>query len=116
MRIITLLPFVIALTPIASRAAGAPVPAEKSPSAKTLSPEELAKLVAAYPLKTCVVSDEKLEDGGDMGDVVNHLHKEPGKPDRLVRLCCKGCVKDFKKNPAKYLKLIDEAAAKTAKK
>jgi hypothetical protein len=32
-----------------------------------------------------------------------------------VRLCCKGCVKDFNKNPEKFLKMIDEAAAAKAK-
>jgi hypothetical protein len=32
-----------------------------------------------------------------------------------VRLCCKGCVKEFKKDPAKYLKIIDDAAAAKAK-
>jgi YHS domain-containing protein len=31
-----------------------------------------------------------------------------------VRFCCKGCTDDFEKNPAKFLKLIDEAAAKKA--
>lgn len=69
---------------------------------------------AAYPMTTCVVSGDKLEDG-DMGPPIDYVHKEEGKPDRLVRLCCKGCVKDFKKAPAKYLKMIDDAAAAKAK-
>jgi hypothetical protein len=69
---------------------------------------------AAYPMATCVVSGDKLEDG-DMGPPIDYIHKEEGKPDRLVRLCCKGCVKDFKKDPAKYLKMIDDAAAAKAK-
>ena len=58
-----------------------------------------------YPLKTCVVSDEKL---GSMGKpyVVKHEGRE-------VQLCCKSCEKDFKKEPAKYVKKIDEAAKKT---
>ena len=57
-----------------------------------------------YPLKTCVVTDEKL---GSMGKpyVIKHEGKE-------VQFCCKGCEKDFKKEPAKYLKKIDEAAKK----
>jgi hypothetical protein len=66
--------------------------------------------VVAYPLTTCVVSGDKLEDG-EMGPPVNYVYKEEGKPDRLVRFCCKGCIKDFKKDPAKYLKMIDDAAA-----
>jgi hypothetical protein len=68
---------------------------------------------AAYPLTTCLVSDEKLE--GDMGGPVDYIHKEAGKPDRLVRFCCKSCIKDFEKEPAKYLKKLDEAAAAKAK-
>jgi hypothetical protein len=73
-----------------------------------------AAAIAAYPIATCVVSGDKLEDG-DMGPVINYVHKEAGKPDRLVRLCCKGCIKKFNKEPAKYLKLIDDAAAAKAK-
>jgi hypothetical protein len=60
-----------------------------------------------YPLTTCVVSGDKL---GDMGEPFVYVHKQDGQPDRTVLLCCKGCVKDFQKEPAKYLKLLDEAA------
>jgi hypothetical protein len=67
---------------------------------------------AAYPLETCVVTGDKL---GDMGEPYVHVHKEAGKPDRTVKFCCKGCLKDFQKEPAKYLKLLDEAAAAKAK-
>ena len=65
--------------------------------------------LAAYPLKTCVVSGEPLKGG--MGAPVDYIHKEAGKPDRLVRFCCKACLKEFKKDPAKYLAKIDAAAA-----
>jgi hypothetical protein len=34
---------------------------------------------------------------------------------REVRLCCKDCLKDFKKDPAKYMKKLDEAEAKAKK-
>lgn len=74
-----------------------------------------AKAKAGYPLDTCVVSGEKLDGAGDMGPPVDYIHKEEGKPDRLVRLCCKGCIKDLKKDPATYLKKIDDAAAAKAK-
>lgn len=70
---------------------------------------DLAKAQAAYPLDTCVVSGETL--GGDMGGPIDYIHKEAGKPDRLVRFCCKACVKDFKKDPAKFLAKIDSAPA-----
>jgi len=68
---------------------------------------------STYPLDTCVVSGEKL--GGEMGAPIDYIYKEAGKPDRLVRFCCKMCIPKFKKDPAKYLKLIDEAAASKKK-
>ncbi len=83
--------------------------ASASVAAETTAADSAAA-VAAYPLTTCVISDDKLEDG-DMGPPINYIHKEEGKPDRLVRFCCKHCIKKFKKDPARYLKVIDEAAA-----
>jgi hypothetical protein len=59
-----------------------------------------------YPLKTCVVSGEKL---GEMGTPYVLTHE-----GREVKLCCKSCLKDFNKEPAKYVKKI-EAAEKPAK-
>ena len=61
----------------------------------------------AYPLKTCVVSDEPLP-----ADFVTYTHREPGQPDRVVRLCCEGCIEDFRLNPEKFLKKLDAAKAK----
>lgn len=65
---------------------------------------------SAYPLTTCLVSGEEL---GSMGDAYVHNYKEEGKLDREVRLCCKGCLKKFSKDPAKYIGILD-ASAKTA--
>lgn len=62
---------------------------------------------ADYPLKTCVVSDEPL---GSMGDWITHVHRVAGKPDRKVLFCCEGCIDDFKQDPAKFLKKLDDAA------
>ena len=61
-----------------------------------------------YPLKTCVVSDEKF--GGDMGDPYVFTYQ-----GREVKLCCKGCLEDFNKEPAKYVKKM-EAGEKKEKK
>jgi len=58
----------------------------------------------AYPLTTCVVSGEKL---GEMGKP--HVIQYQG---REVQFCCPKCETEFKKDPAKYLKKIDAAAAK----
>ena len=60
-----------------------------------------------YTLKTCVVSGDKL---GEMGDPFVYAYE-----GREIKFCCKGCLKDFKKEPAKYLKLIDEGEAKAKK-
>jgi transposase-like protein len=78
--------------------------------------EKIVALKKTYPLETCVVSGEKM--GGAMGAPVDHLHQEKvnGKEsERLVRFCCKGCLKAFQKEPAKHLKIIDDAAAKKEK-
>lgn len=48
----------------------------------------------------CPVSGEKL---GSMGEPYVHTHKEAGKSDVSVSLCCKMCVKSFEKNAAKHL-------------
>ena len=80
------------------------------PVATIFAAEKSTPAQAAYPLTTCVVSGDKLEDG-DMGPPIDYTYKQAGKPDRLVRLCCKSCIKKFEKEPAKYLKMIDDAAA-----
>ncbi|HWF03839.1 MAG TPA: TRASH domain-containing protein [Candidatus Angelobacter sp.] len=67
-----------------------------------------ADKLTPYTLKTCVVSGEKL--GGDMGKPVTYSYK-----DREIKFCCKDCQKDFDKDPAKYIKKIEEAEAKAKK-
>ncbi len=74
----------------------------------------LAKAKAEYPTDVCVVSGDKL--GGDMGLPQDYIYREEGNPDRLVRLCCKDCLKDLKDDPAKVLGKNDDAAAKKSKK
>jgi YHS domain-containing protein len=60
-----------------------------------------------YPLEKCVVSNEKL---GEMGKPFVFTYE-----GQEIKLCCKSCQKDFKKNPAKYLKKIKDAQAEKAK-
>jgi hypothetical protein len=57
--------------------------------------------LASYPLESCPISGEEL---GGMGDPINMVHGT-----RLVRLCCKGCVKSVKKDPATTMAKIDAA-------
>lgn len=68
----------------------------------------LAQARATYPLDHCVVSDDKF-DGGDMGKPQDFVYRVEGQPDHLVRLCCKSCIKDFKKDPEQFVKKIDAA-------
>lgn len=71
---------------------------------KQMDEQVVAALKASYPVKICVVSDEEL---GGMGDPILHVHRAT---NQLVEFCCAGCVKKFKKDPAKYLPKIAAAA------
>lgn len=73
----------------------------------TLNAADKDKKAKPYPLKTCVVSDEKL---GEMGDPYVFTHE-----GREVKLCCKSCLKDFKKDPAKFTKKMENAEKKGGK-
>ncbi|MGQ0553380.1 MAG: hypothetical protein ACT4PU_09190 [Planctomycetota bacterium] len=68
----------------------------------------LEKQRPAYILGTCVVSDEPL--GGDMGTPLDIVVAH-----RLVRLCCKGCLKDFRKDPLKSLGKLGSTPVQDAK-
>lgn len=60
------------------------------------------KQIKEYPLKFCLVSDNKL---GSMGKVYRFVHQEKQE----VLLCCKPCLKKFNKYPDKYLEKLAEA-------
>ncbi|MFZ9746518.1 MAG: hypothetical protein ACO3G4_07795 [Opitutaceae bacterium] len=74
--------------------------------------EIIAAARKAYPLKTCLVSNEPL---GSMGEAAGYIHRAPGQADRVVFFCCEGCGEDFKASPAKFLAKVDAAAAAAAK-
>ena len=59
---------------------------------------------ADYPLTTCVISGEKLGDHGKP-----YVFEHDGTE---VQLCCKACLKDFKKDAEQHIKTIREAAGK----
>ncbi len=61
---------------------------------------------ADYPLTTCVVSGDKL---GSDEEVTNMVIG-----NRLVRLCCDGCIKSLRAEPVKYWGKLD-GAVKEAK-
>jgi YHS domain-containing protein len=55
-----------------------------------------------YPLTTCVVAGQPLDVAGDP-----HIIQHEG---REIRFCCKDCETTFKKEPGKYLAILDKAA------
>ena len=70
----------------------------------TGSAAENKEKLKPYTLENCVVSGDKL---GEMGKPFVYEYK-----GREIKFCCKNCVKDFNKEPAKYVKKIEEAEAK----
>lgn len=71
--------------------------ADKPPDPKAPKPKP-------YVLTLCLVSDEKVDKGDP-----TFIYK-----GREIKVCCEGCVKDFQKDPEKYLKLIEAAEKKLA--
>jgi len=61
----------------------------------------IADQLPSYPLNKCVVSHEELGSMGEPIDLVVEGH--------LLRLCCKGCVKKAKANPAAAIKQVEAA-------
>jgi len=73
-----------------------------------LAEDKKAEKAKPYPLDKCIVSDEKL---GEMGKPFVFVYQ-----GQEIKLCCKSCQKDFKKDPAKYLKKLKDAEAAAKKK
>jgi YHS domain-containing protein len=69
-----------------------------------MAADQKAAAPKPYPLKTCLVTDEKL-------DSKPYVYVYEG---REIKFCCQDCLKDFKKDPAKYIKKLDAAEKKTA--
>ncbi|MHC4375102.1 MAG: hypothetical protein ACYS26_00750 [Planctomycetota bacterium] len=61
----------------------------------------------SYPLDTCVVGGEGLDSMGGPQNVVVE--------GRLIRVCCKGCIRAVKKDPAKFIAKVDAAVIETQK-
>ena len=73
-----------------------------------LAADKKSEKAKPYTLDKCLVSDEALDSMGKPY-VFTHEGQE-------IKLCCKSCLKDFKKDTAKYLKKIKDAEAAKAKK
>jgi hypothetical protein len=77
-------------------------------SVSCLQAEEKPK-AKAYPLDKCLVTDEKFEGSGM--ETYEFVHE-----GQTIKLCCKSCLKDFKKDTASYLKKLAKVKApKTGK-
>ena len=68
-----------------------------------------AKDAKAYPLKTCLISDEELGTDPDMKPFAFAFEGQE------VKLCCKSCKKDFDKDPKKFMTKLKEEAKKAKK-
>ena len=62
----------------------------------------IAKQTTAYPFEVGAVSGEKL---GGHGDVINMV-----VANRLVKLCCEGCIDKVNANPAKFIAMLDSGS------
>lgn len=79
---------------------------------------QIDELKKTYPLTTCPVSGDPLDSAEMGGKPVDYLYTQKNadgtETQRLVRFCCKDCLVKFKRNPDKYLKVIDQAQPKKA--
>ena len=75
--------------------------AEKAEAAKKAI---IAEQLPSYPLDTCVITGKALDS---MGGPIDLVHQ-----GRLVRLCCKGCIKAVEKSPETVFEKIDAAVVK----
>jgi hypothetical protein len=75
---------------------------DKDKTAILAKVDAAARKVKPYKAETCLVSDEKL---GEMGEPYVLIRK-----GQEVKLCCKGCLKEFNKDQAAYLKKIEVAS------
>jgi hypothetical protein len=82
--------------------------ADKAGYLKKIDEQIIAQQIKHYPLTTCVVMEE--DSLSDESKTVNYVYA-----NRLVRFCCKGCVKDFNSDPAVYFAKLDEAVVKQQK-
>ena len=63
-----------------------------------------------YPTQSCVVTGDPLtEDGEDIALTMVY-------GNRLVRLCCKMCRRDFKADPVTYMEKLDALTAEAQRK
>jgi len=96
----TLLFFLLAFG-LASCANPTPVATAESAAASAKVSKKTAAKPKPYPLKTCLVTGDDLDD---MDDRVSIVYE-----GQTFEFCCKPCLKKFNKNPGKYVKALEKA-------
>lgn len=79
----------------------APATEETTTTSKAVSKKavsEKAPKPKPYPLKTCLVTGDGLDD---MDERVSTVYE-----GQTFEFCCKPCLKKFNKNPGKYVKAL----------
>jgi YHS domain-containing protein len=77
--------------------------ADQAKYLKRLDEELVSQQSAHYPLTHCVVMED---------DPLEGVHDETAQlvyRNRLVKFCCKDCIKDFNADPATYIAKLDKA-------
>ncbi len=82
--------------------------ADKAKSIEKINADIVKQQAKFYPSDKCLVSGEKL--GGTMGDPIDYVYQ-----NRLVRFCCKGCIKKFESKSAEFLSKLDKAVIEKQK-
>jgi hypothetical protein len=112
---ITLRSLILAVAAIALFSFALPV-AKAAPPVTPAQQAQIDELKKTYPLTTCPVSGDSLAHNDMGGKPIDYLYTvknaDGTETTRLVRFCCPDCVTKFKKNPDKYLKMIDAAQTK----
>ncbi|MBX3323882.1 MAG: hypothetical protein KF757_12930 [Phycisphaeraceae bacterium] len=77
---------------------------------KAIDEQIIKEQLPYYPVETCIVSGEPLTEHGE--DIANNMVYG----NRLLRLCCKMCEREFKADPKKFIEKLDSATADAQRK
>jgi len=86
---------------LASCASPTPAATPETAVASAKVTKKTAAKPKPYPLKTCLVTGDGLDDMDERVSVVYE--------GQTFEFCCKPCVKKFYKNPGKYVRALEKA-------